>query len=310
MRMLVDASCVESDVNGRWSCPLQNSINQIPDAGISEVQPAWYGGVNSSLAGPLSMTETAALDARAINAMAFGVAATNALRGAGLESLSPVTLARLMRGEVRTDWSEIDAALPAEPIVICRFGKGAQPAAEALMLGVGCRSDAVSAAAAATNATTQLSAPGYLIVENTSNEGVVACLNRAQEGGVMRVNGADITVRPGSFAIGVVGAERIPAGIERWGHIGLSGVMPVRDALMSGAYPHYAESWMQWRSITVNGVPVITGSRLSLLRDLRAALADPQVLGASQAAAALGGSAGGMTSTRGGDVCSAPSPVN
>lgn len=310
MRMIVDADCVASDVNGRWSCPVQNTTDQVPDAGISEIQPAWYGGVNSSVAAPLSTTEIAALDASAINAMAFGVAASDALLGAGLESLTPGALARLMRGEVRNDWSEIDADLPAQPIVICRFGKGAQPAAEALMLGVGCKSGAVSAAAATASATTQLSAPGYLIAENASTEDVIGCLRRAQEGGVMRVNGIDIAVRPGSFAIGVVGAERVPTDIEHWGYIGLDGAMPVRDALMGGTYPHYAEAWMQWRTVAVEGAPVITGPHLSLLRDLRAALANAQVLGASQSTAVLGGSPGGMASNRGGDVCAAPLSVN
>ena len=309
-RMVVDSSCIESDVNGRWSCPVQHATDQIPDAGISEVQPGWYGGADSSVASPLSPTEIAALDARAINAMAFGVGATNALRGVGLADLSSDNLARLLRGEVRNDWSDIDAVLPAQPILICRFGKGAQPAAEALMLGVGCRPDAASAAAASTNATAQLDAPGYMIVENASTEGVIACLNRAQEGGVMRVNGVDITVRPGSFAIGVVGAERIPTGIERWGHISLDGVMPVRDALLSGVYPHYAEAWMQWRSLAVNGAAMPTGARLSLLRDLRTALADALVLTTTQGTAALGGTAGGMAGTRGGNVCSASQPVN
>lgn len=305
-RMVVDASCIQSSVGGRWSCPVANQVAQTPDAGFTEVQPGWYGGVNSTVAERLTSTELSSLDAKAVNAMAFGVAATNALRGAGLDNLTRIDLARLMAGKVQADWREIDVRLPAQPILICRLGKGAQPAAEALTLGTGCQQGALSAAAASTNALAQLAAPGYLIVDSTTTEGVVACLNRAQEGGVMQVNGADISVLPGSFAIGVLGAERIPQGIERWGYINLDGVAPVRDILMQGAYTHYAESWMQWRSRTVNGVSAPTLERLAVLRELRTTLAEALMLAETQATAPLGGTPGGMATTRSGDVCKTP----
>ncbi len=304
-RMVIDKNCIQSGADGRWSCPEQHQVAGIPDAGISEVQPDWYGGENSSGARPLSSTELSSLDAKPINAMAFGVGATNALRGAGLSDLSNDALARLITAKVRGDWHEINPALPAMPIIVCRLGKGAQPAAEALTLGTGCNKEAPSAASAVTSATGQLAAPGYLIVENDSTDGVVSCLDRAQQGGVMRVNGEEISVTPGSFAIGIIGAERVPHNIERWGFIRIDSMEPIRDVLIKGGYSRYAEAWMQWRKSTVNKITPVSGKRLAVLRDLRATL-EALTPSTEKATATLSE----MSSSRGGNVCNEPQPKN
>lgn len=307
-RLTVNQDCVRSSMDEPWSCPLENVTRQVPDAGLSEVQPDWYGGAGSSVGTALTADELATLDAMPINAMAFGVGASRALRNR-LDDLTHADLRRLLSGQVQTDWSDINPTLPAQPIVVCRLAKGAQPAAEALILGTGCVESARSAAASSTNAASQLAAPGYLIADNASTDAVIACLERADAGGIMRVNGADVAVSPGSFAVGVLGAERVPQGTEQWGYLKLDGFAPERAALLQGDYVHYAEAWMQWRNAPVNGIPAAAGEHLTVLQSLRAGLSDSLAFGDARATAGLGTAPGGMATTRDGNVCNTPVPA-
>lgn len=278
-RMAIGKSCVDLDGSGRWSCPAGDTVAAVPDVGLSELPPTWYARDYSTETGtPLTQTELARLDAKPINTAAYGVAASNALRTAGLGDLARAQLTRLLTGAEHDDWGSIQSSLPAQPIVVCRLAPGSQSAAEALILGAGCNANAPAAARAQTNADGVLTAPGYLITESDSPLGVAECLNRAHDGGTLNVNGTAITLRSGGFAIGVLGLGAQPGSMDKWNYVSLDGNVPSQERINNGAYPYVATAWMQWRNTAVKGVAAPTASRLALARYLRERLGDATTL--------------------------------
>jgi hypothetical protein len=275
-RMRVDRDCVETDT-GRWSCPAGDRVSSVPDAGVTEAPPDWKTGTTINT---LRNTELARLDTQPVNSISYGLAVSDGLRNASLNSLDFPVLARLMAGDIQT-WNEADAGLPDKAVVLCRLAQGAQPAVEALVLGQGCNADA-RRAATATRSSGGLS--GLLVVENESTEAVVRCLERADAGGDLVVGGAHVTVPPGSLAAGVITTDRQPASIEHWGFIGMDGVEPGRAAIQSGTYRNASHGWMHWRKTSVSGIAPPSGDKLALLKRIRSLLGDPGVLSDAEGA--------------------------
>ncbi len=305
-RMTIGADCVDTGGAGRWSCPTEKTVGAVPEAGLSDVQPAWFArqGVDAA---PLVTDELERLDARPVHRVGYAAAATHALLNAGVNDLGRALLARLLSGAERHDWSAVDPRLPTQPVLVCRLAPGVQPAVEALFLGTGCDDGALGMAREGTSASGPLDAPGILVVENETLEDVAGCLDRAQDGGSFDVRGHDVAVRPGTLAVGVLGTDRAAFPSERWGTLALDGVLPTRDNLEQGVYRDTAAVWMQWRRAAVNGLAAPSGERLALLQAVRAALADPGVLNETTGAWPL--PAGTGTTSSEADVCAKTVPA-
>jgi hypothetical protein len=306
-RMAVGNECRPATIVNLWRCPAALPTASVPDAGLSEVAPTLHAGSNAPAASqPLTSADLARLDGRPVNTIVWAAAASNALRDAGLRSATQGQLASIMRGEFRS-WKELDPKLPAQPVIVCRVADGAQPAANALILGVGCATGAHAPAAAASPATGMLTNPNLLVHESGSTTEQLACLNTAHSGGHLTVNGFSTQIQPNSFAIAVVSLDNAPGTFDRFDLIAVDGVSPSKAGARTGAYPYVSEAWMQWRKVGTDALSAPSGLTVTALQTLRALLADAQVLGPLTG---IGGSArAGMDlqlGAGGGDNCGAP----
>ena len=281
-RMVIDANCSDSNNNHRWSCPIGNTVKAIPEAGLSDVQPALHVGVNVALGGlPITASDVARLNAAPINALVLGPAVTRSLRNAGLTSLSRTNLAAILSGKTKSSWNEIAGHLPAQPMILCRMNDGAQPAANAVFLKYACDASAALPAVAASNVGASggtLRSPGYLVVDNATADEVSACLNKADQGGIFQIGSTQVNVPPGSFAVGVLGRARQPDADDRWTYLAVDGVDASKANVAVGKYPAYTEAWMQWRRSVANGVAAPNSTTLALLKLLRQRLSSADVL--------------------------------
>ena len=281
-RMAIDANCSDSNNNHRWSCPIGNTVKAIPEAGLSDVQPALHVGVNVALGGlPITASDVARLNAAPINALVLGPAVTRSLRNAGLTSLSRANLAAILSGKTKSSWNEIAAQLPAQPMILCQMNEGAQPAANALFLKYACDASGALPAVAASNVGASggtLRSPGYLVVDNATADEVSACLNKADQGGVFQIGSTQVNVPPGSFAVGVLGRARQPDADDRWTYLSVDGVDASKANVAAGNYPAYTEASMQWRRSVANGVAAPNGATLEVLKLLRQRLGSADLL--------------------------------
>ena len=315
-RMVIDANCSDSNNNHRWSCPIGNAVNAIPEAGLSDVQPALHVGVNVAPGGlPITASDVARLNAAPINALVLGPAVTRSLRNAGLTSLSRTSLAAILSGKTKSSWNEIAGQLPAQPMILCRMNDGAQPAANAVFLKYACDASAALPAVAASNVGAgggTLRSPGYLVVNNATADEVSACLNKADQGGTFQIGSSQISVPPGSFAVGVLGRARQPAADDRWTYLAMDGVDSSKANVAAGRYSAYTEASMQWRRGVANGAAAPNGTTLELLKLLRQRLSSADVLQALDGVVPLSdkmAASKGITTmsvTTHGDACRAP----
>lgn len=281
-RMVIDANCSDSNNNHRWSCPIGNTVKAIPEAGLSDVQPALHVGVNVAPGGlPITASDVARLNAAPINALVLGPGVTRSLRNAGLTSLSRTNLASILSGKTKSSWNEIAGQLPAQPMILCRMNDGAQPATNAVFLKYACDASAALPAVAASNVGAgggTLRSPGYLVVNNATADEVSACLNKADQGGTFQIGSTQVNVPPGSFAVGILGRARQPAADDRWTYLAVDGVDASKANVAVGKYPAYTEAWMQWRRAAANGVAAPNSTTLELLKLLRQRLSNAEIL--------------------------------
>ncbi len=281
-RMVIDANCSDSNNNHRWSCPIVNTVMAIPEAGLSDVQPALHVGVNVAPGGmPITASDVARLNAAPINALVLGPAVTRSLRNAGLTSLSRTNLASILSGKTKSSWNELAGQLPAQPVILCRMNDGAQPAANAVFLKYACDASAALPAVASSSVGASggpLRSPGYLVVNNATADEVSACLNKADQGGTFQIGSTQVNVPPGSFAVGILGRARQPAADDRWTYLAVDGVDASKANVAGGKYPAYTEAWMQWRRAAANGVAAPNSTTLELLKLLRQRLSNAEIL--------------------------------
>ena len=281
-RMVINANCTDSNNDHRWSCPKFNTVNTIPDAGLSDVQPALHVGVNVAAGGvPITASDVARLNAAPINALVLGLAVTRPLQNAGLSSLNRANLVSIFAGKIKSSWNEIASNLPAQPMILCKMSNGAQPAANALLLRYACSASAALPAVASSSVVAiggGLKSPGYLVVDNATVDDVSACLNKVDQGGVFQIGSTQISVSPGSFAIGVLANSRQPDPDDRWTYVAVDGIDASKANVATGKYPAYTEAWMQWRRAAVNGVAAPERETLDVLTLLRQRMSSAEAL--------------------------------
>ena len=244
---------------------------QVPMAGMSDVEPGMFKGINVPKDDPtypgdgLSDIQIGELEVNPLFQTIFAVAVNKALRDAmqtaqGLTvgdagpepTISRTTAASYFAG-VLTDptaglgWQPIVSAGDAKKatrVNICRRvdGSGTQASANAQFLQFPCNGAALNVADKTysdnglTQAVASVGTSGKAFVfEGSSTGNVISCLNQAE------TNGA--------YAIGHVSKENVPATsgtIGNWRHVKLDGVSANRDNTKSGQYDYFFESTLQW----------------------------------------------------------------
>lgn len=288
--MVLDTSCVLSTsaaalavhANGVYLCPnvigsdtttADPAGSRIPDAGVSDVEPALFVGINLATgqtplpavtAGPTGGLDDLTVSSQ--NAVIFGIAATNNVT---LPSLSRAQVTSMLTGSYLS-WNQVDPALPAQGVTVCRRvqGSGSQAAANAFFTQYPCSSGRLVPTTNANNDPVS----GYTVVMNSTAGDVATCLNTAQAAG--------------KRAIGILATERQPSGTDGWHYASIDGVNPVganpnlEVTATKGQYDWSVEQSMQW----LNSV---SGAKLDLLTKIRDLSGDPAFLATLPGVASL-----------------------
>jgi len=317
---------------------------QVPMAGVSDVEPAMFKGVNTPTDDPtypldgLNDEQLGALDIAPLFQTVFGVAVNKSLRDAmqakqGLTvgsddeaqrpSISLVEANSYFSGALGSPsaglgWQPIVSASDAKRatrVNVCRRvnGSGTQAAANAMFAGFPCNSAAGTVAEAGSstevlpNAVSSVGTTGdFFVFEGSSTGNVISCLGTAED--------------KAAYAIGHVSKENAEAG-SKWRHVKLDGIAPSRDNVKAGKYSYFFESTMQWHS---GHVATLSADQQQFLSEFRAEAGKPSSLAKLTAATqngvaalpvAYAGAYGegtadeiafGSRVIRGGNSCSAP----
>ena len=249
-RMVVDGTCVATGnvypVLPQYKCA--NTVNAIPDAGVSDEEPALFKGINLP-AGATALTngQLGNLSSFSQNAVVFGIATTNNVNAAqpNLSRAQVTTLATGLYG----DWGNVNGALAGKPVVVCRRapGSGSQAAMNAYFPGFPCSTGAVSPADASYNSVFDGSA--FTVIENSSTGAVANCLNAAFNGGAFTdAYGTVFTLPAGSAAVGILSTEKQPVATDKWKFSNLDGTPATVLNATTGTYDFFVEQSFQYRN--------------------------------------------------------------
>lgn len=201
------ASCTTG--SGTSAAPFTCGLNErVPDAGVSDVAPKLFDDQFNTEGEPaaaeLSPIELGRLSAQPIYGLAFGIPMTDNLP---LFYLNKSIVSALMTGNYST-WDQVNAALDADDVLICRRvnGSGTQAVANMYFGNYPCGAgnppadrDTVPTFDSANRTFVIEGATGGLnVIENSSSGDVRSCLNAAYDASVATaVAGAT----PGTFTI-------------------------------------------------------------------------------------------------------------
>lgn len=255
---------------------------QVPMAGVSDVEPSMFVGANVPKDGvpayvELTTDQVGELDTAPLFQTIFGVAVNKSLRNAmqtaqGLSfdseldaqqpSISRAMATSYFGGVLSAPsqglgWQPIVAASDAKKatrVNVCRRvdGSGTQASANAFFNQFPCGSSpqpiADKSLSALPQSVNSVGTSGEVFVfEGSSTGNVISCLNKAEEAAV------------GAYAIGHVSKENAPATtgtIGQWRHLKLDGVAPSRDNVKTGGYDYFFESTMQWRTAKFDSLDI------------------------------------------------------
>ena len=295
-----------------------------PDAGVSDVEPALFTGINVPTGGVAASAGTiAGLDAVARLAQPMGIIVTSNLYTAGVTNLTKAQVAGLMTG-ITADWSNLDffatPAIAAGPVIVCRRtpGSGTQAAINDFFFGVPCSTSVLSPKTAQGNGT------AYTVIENSSSGALAGCMTAAVNGTatgytINITNGAISTAAPsatqialaaGNRAIGLMGVDR-PAGTikdagingtslgtvaipEQYKFVSIGGVAPTVLNATLGAYDVVVNN--SWNTRNGKGdsagkpllVDGVTNKALSFYNAIKTKSGDQAILGTSKIPAVPG----------------------
>ncbi len=287
VRMAVDSTCFQAILPGvnlatvppsnQWACPnltAGTAVTDIPDAGVSDVEPNHDMFTSINLPNPPFPQPTKNLSILTINseqAVGYGIAATLNVK----PNLSRLQVTSLISGSYGS-WDPIATSPPAltpalvnKPVVVCRraVGSGSQAAMNAYFGGFPCLLGArvppldFGANPAPTGVPPFVNIPvngtGTYIIENATTGAVVNCLNVAASGGVL--NGGVVTDSHGTnfkfaaggsaAALGILGLEKQPIPlVDQWRFETLDGITANTVNMMNGTYDFYVEQTIQWRN--------------------------------------------------------------
>jgi hypothetical protein len=272
--------------------------NQVPMAGLSDVEPAMFRGINVPADDPtypqdgLSVDQLGELDTVPIVQTVFGVAVNKSLRDAlqakqgltaGSEdeaqrpSMSLIEATSYFSGALGSPstgagWQPIVGAADAKKdsrVNVCRrvAGSGSQAAANAHLIQFPCNASAGTVADSTysdnglTNAVASVGPTGSLFVfEGSSTGNVISCLGAAED--------------KSAYAIGHVSKENAETG-AKWRHVKLDGIAPSRANLQNGKYTYFFESTMQWHK---DHFATLAQDQQDFLTQFRAEAAKPDSL--------------------------------
>ncbi len=316
----LDTNCtLQTAVDTVTGAPLYScvpTVLAVPDAGVSDVEPALFTGVNVPAGTPVV---TPAIDAALVKASTLaqpmGIIVTPNLTAQGITSLTKAQVTALMSGGT-TDWSNVDffavPAVPAGNVIVCKrtAGSGTQAAINASFFGIPCSTSAQSPAAA------QGTGLGYTVIENSSSGALAACMTAVQQGtvagytinianGTISTAAADAThiVLPaGGRAIGLMGVDRpagtvLNAGIngytlaklpELYNFVAINGVAPTVLNSALGSYDVVVNNSWNKRAVAVAGIPVMAGTQLDFFNVMAKKSGDPAILGTSKTPKVVG----------------------
>lgn len=234
-----------------------------PDLGFSDVEPAFFKGLNA-----LSGFSSSGLTAAQSNGLTvvptfitiMGVAVSNALYEAlqtaqgttGVPSVSRSVIGSITRGELidpagGLGWQALGVADATKQVNVCRraAGSGTQAAANLMFSNFPCSAaaqvpPAVNGDSEYSNTLTPASWTdgGFFVYEASSAGNVANCLTNADNAG--------------GYAIGHLSLEN-PATAD-WKHVALDGVAPTRDNMKDGKYDYAVESTAQYRTALISGL--------------------------------------------------------
>lgn len=284
-----------------WSCT--GAVGAVPDAGVSDVEPAMFVGINVPAGtAPATPAIIAALTAQATLAQPMSIIVTP---NTGITNLSKAQVTGLMGG-LSTDWSFVDATYAAGPVIVCKrtAGSGTQASINDFFFGFPCTQTTQKAA-------TYLStvAGGYTVIENTSSGALGSCMTAAQNGlaagatiditsGAIAVHAVDathITLAAGGRAIGLMGLDRPPQPLtnalingyatkttELYQPISIGGAVPsVVNASLGGYDVVVNNSWNK-RAGTVGTVAPLAGNQLAFFNAMAAQSGNKTILGTTK----------------------------
>lgn len=258
-----------------WSCASHTELNAVPDAGVSDVEPALLGA---------TATELAALAITPTNALMFGTPVTVALRNAlqtkqiadgelpatctagneSLEcmpSLSKSTVTGLYTGSITT-WSTLGLSPADDNVYVARRVQtsGTQTSTRVYYLNDPCASGVIgfvdSGNTAATGDAVSLCAtPGTQTTFNMNGSSdVVTCMASHNTAG--------------RFAVGVLSTENVGAGHR---FVKIDGAEPTVYGAAKNRYQFVMEATAQRRT-------TLSGNALTFFNSFAAGLQDPAVI--------------------------------
>ena len=271
-RMNVSAATCTAEANPAtpqtYNCT--GTVNDVPDAGVSDVEPGLFVGINLPAGQtPLSGGELASLNVQPQLAVIFGIAVTN---NTGIDNLSRSQITSLLTGSY-SDWSQVNPSISGEVVVQRRGpGSGTQASANAYFSGFPCTTDFIAPLDASA---------GPNVVENSSTGNVV--------------NGLNAAFNAGRLAIGLVPTERSPGPNDRWHFVDIDGIDPLSGVAAgapytparsltatSGQYDYYVEQTFQSRNKAVNGVPAPSGLLATFINVFVPRSGDPAIIESEQ----------------------------
>ncbi|WP_283745175.1 RHS repeat protein [Sideroxydans sp. CL21] len=307
--MSLDAACAPTgttDSLGQWMWACPNTANLIPDAGLTDVEPGMFYGMNVPAGMGIPPAQMANLTATPVVGQAMGIILTDNFLTAGpggtdaLPSLSKAQVVGLMGG-ITNDWNWVNGTQPggpiAGPVTVCRYqaGSGVQAAIGNFMAGSGCL---ISQQTLAIAQTTGSGNNNYTVIENDSPNTLARCMGYVQNGtptgqtlnitsGQLGTAAADTThiVLPvGGRAIGLMSLNRPSQNVttEPYHFIQIATAAPTMENAIIGQYDLVVESVMERRNTTVAGVPPLAGSQLDLYTTLASTIGRPGMLGAAK----------------------------
>lgn len=213
-----------------YSCTGVQTPALVPDAGISDVEPATLEATINLPAGgvALSPAQLTALTQKGVLGVVMGIVTTT---GSPFTNLTKGQVTGLMGGNI-PDWSLIDATATGKSVIVCRrgAGSGTQASINASFFGAPCMTGALSpltfnGTTAPLASTLPVAAGSVVVVENSSSGNVKTCMAAAKNGTMVNAVGSQaIDVKTGNLvALGAANSVVLPAGGYGIGVLGLDG---------------------------------------------------------------------------------------
>jgi hypothetical protein len=282
-------NCALTATPNTYNCAYNATTNMqmhVSDAGLSDVEPALFVGINKPAdANEVTSVQLAKLDVKSVRAGVFGIPVTTALRNAlqqaqgltvgsetqaSMPSLSKIQVASLMAKNGIKNWNSVyingtalTAAAGVTPpsnslVNICRRvnGSGTQAQFNANFLSNPCTANALAPAEAS-------SPLGPVVVLNSGSGDVDACL--------------DTKNTENKWALGVLSTESNVSLAKGYRFIKIDGVAPTLENVWNNTYFDWAEESMQWRTPAAGG-PALISDEYKILNTLATQAAKPSII--------------------------------